>query len=66
MDELPACCHAPADAPLAHQLYAAYNRGGQRPGLNYQDKPCPLWHDLPEDVRAKWEAVAAAARATAA
>ncbi len=59
---LPACCHAPDDAPLAHRLYAAYNRGGdpETSGLNYQSKPCPEWSDLPENVRAKWGEVATA------
>ena len=58
MDSLPECCHATGDEPLAKQLYAAYNRGGARPGLNYQNLPCPRWEDLPPDVRAKWAAVA--------
>lgn len=55
---LPPCCYAPIAAELAHRLYAAYNRGGDRPGLNYRNEPCPLWGDLPEDVQAKWRAVA--------
>lgn len=58
---LPACCgHLPTD-PVAKKLYAAYNRGGDlaTAGLNYRGEPCPTWEELPENVRAKWEAVAA-------
>jgi hypothetical protein len=58
-EKLPECCYAPQDAEPAHQLYAAYNKGGERPGLNYQNLPCPLWADLPADVVAKWRSVAA-------
>jgi len=60
MSDLPACCFADQYAPLAEQLYAAYNRGGDpvTAGLNYQGKPCPEWNDLPDNIRAKWEAVA--------
>lgn len=58
--DLPPCCHSPEDAPLAHRLYAAYNRGGdpETAGLNFRGDPCPEWGELPENVRAKWEAVA--------
>ena len=57
---LPNCCFAEPDAPLAKRLYAAYNAGGdpQTAGLNYRGEPCPVWEDLPDNVRAKWEAVA--------
>lgn len=57
-DGLPACCYAPDGAGLAHELYAAYNRGGERKGLNFQGNPCPEWQNLPEDVREKWCVVA--------
>lgn len=60
---LPECCYAPDDSSLAQRLYAAYNRGGpaDKAGLNYQGLPCPRWADLPESVKAKWEASAAEA-----
>lgn len=64
-NDLPECCHAPDDAEFAHRLYAAYNRGGERRGLNYQGLPCPVWAALPEDVREKWRAVAAVAETLA-
>lgn len=53
------------DASLAERLYCAYNRGGDpsTAGLNYQGKECPAWSDLPENIRAKWEAVTAEAAA---
>lgn len=57
-NELPACCYAELDDPPAKRLYAAYNAAGERPGLNFQDDPCPLWEDLPRDVQRKWEGVA--------
>ena len=49
---------------VAAQLYAAYNLGGapETAGLNYAGLPCPAWSDLPANVRAKWIAVAVAAR----
>ena len=60
MSPMPDCCFALDDASLAERLYAAYNRGGDAAtaGLNFQGDPCPVWADLPENVRAKWEAVA--------
>jgi len=58
MGDMPDCCYPSPNASFAERLYCAYNAGGERPGLNYQDKPCPLWRDLPPDVRAKWEATA--------
>lgn len=60
MLRLPDCCTPSADAGLAEQLYCAYNRGGdpKTAGRNYQGDPCPVWLDLPRNVRAKWEAVA--------
>jgi hypothetical protein len=57
---LPPCCYAePGDEP-GKQFYATYNRAGDRPGLNYKDLPCPLWEDLPKDIRTKWRAAAKA------
>lgn len=63
MDALPPCCTPRADASLAEILYCAYNRGGDpaTAGLNYQGLPCPNWQELTPNVRAKWEAAAAAA-----
>lgn len=57
---LPDCCTPFEYADLAERLYCAYNRGGDpaTAGLNYQGKPCPVWTELPENIRAKWEAVA--------
>jgi hypothetical protein len=56
--DLPACCIDSEGAELGGRLYCASNRGGSRPGLNYQNLPCPTWDALPVDVRAKWRAVA--------
>lgn len=58
---LPACCTAPSDASFAEQAYAAYNAAGDpaTAGVNYQGKPCPIWSELPENVRAKWKGVEA-------
>ena len=61
MGDLPACCRPSPGASLGEHLYCAYNAGGERPGLNYQGLPCPLWADLPEDIRWKWTATAVAA-----
>lgn len=57
---IPPCAVDDSKVGFARRLYAAYNRGGnpERMGLNYQDKPCPSWPDLPQDVRDKWQAVA--------
>jgi hypothetical protein len=44
------------------QAYEAYNAGGSDPKFinrNYAGRPCPRWEDLPQNVREKWEAVAA-------
>jgi len=43
---------------LAHALYNAYNAGGDpaTANKNYRGEPCPEWDDLPENIRAKWEA----------
>ncbi len=59
----PKCCNFDHDAGPAQWLYAAYNSGGDRDtaGLNYKGEPCPVWQDLPPDVRAKWQAAADAA-----
>lgn len=61
MQTLPDCCYAPEGATTAERMYAAYNAAGDlvSAGLNYQGKPCPVWAELPANVRAKWEAVAA-------
>lgn len=58
---LPNCCGARPGDPVAKKLYAAYNRGGDAAtaGLNYAGQPCPTWEELPDNVRAKWETVAA-------
>jgi hypothetical protein len=40
-------------------LYLAY--GVAAGGVNYQCKPMPIWRDLPDNIRANWIAVAAAA-----
>lgn len=58
------CCTPSEGATLAEVLYCAYNRGGppDRAGLNFQGAPCPVWADLPDAVRAKWEAAASEAR----
>lgn len=63
LNPLPDCCFADPENGRAALLYAAYNAGGdpQTAGLNYQGKPCPLWHELPANIRAKWEAAAAVA-----
>lgn len=58
---LPACCGHLSTDPVAKKLYAAYNRGGDlaTAGLNHRGEPCPTWEELPANVQAKWEAVAA-------
>ena len=61
---LPPACLTPSEgATLAERMYCWYNAGGpaDRAGLNFQGNPCPVWTELPEAVRAKWEAVASAA-----
>lgn len=42
----------------AENLYKAYNAGGDpaTANKNYQGLPCPKWEELPENVRAKWQA----------
>ena len=64
MNKLPMCCYADQYDPTEIHLYAAYNRGGdpETAGLNYQGKPCPEWGDLPENIKAKWRAVAQVAK----
>lgn len=63
MSEFPLCCYADTDDEPAVHLYAAYNRGGDPAtvGLNYAGAECPAWDDLPDNVKAKWRATAAAA-----
>jgi len=58
MGDLPECCYPSDNASMAEQLYCAFNASGERPGLNYQDLPCPMWDDLPKDVKAKWQGTA--------
>lgn len=60
MDNLPDCCWPSGDAEMPEALYCAYNRGGdpETAGLNYQGKPCPVWTELPQNIRDKWTAVA--------
>lgn len=60
---IPSCCTPTKDATLAERLYCAYNRAGdpKTAGLNYQGLPCPTWPELPENIRAKWNAVSEAA-----
>lgn len=43
------------------RAYEAYNAGGDpaTAGLNFRGDPCPAWADLPDNVRAKWDAAAA-------
>jgi hypothetical protein len=63
---LPPCCtpqlplYAPSRERLAERCYTVYNAGGDpaTAGLNFQGKPCPVWAELPENVKAKWLAVA--------
>jgi len=47
---------------LGQIAFEAYNGAGANKGLTYDGKPVPAWPDLSEDVRAKWEAAAAAVR----
>lgn len=56
MSRLPDCCFPSKHAALAERMYCAYNRGGDpdTAGLNYAGKPCPVWADLPGNVKAKW------------
>lgn len=63
LSSLPDCCFTDATHALDQQMYAAYNRGGDpaTAGLNYTGAPCPTWHQLPDNVRAKWGAAATAA-----
>lgn len=64
MNTLPPCCTPLEYSDPAERLYCAYNRGGDpaTAGLNFKGDPCPIWPELPENVRAKWEAVAAEVR----
>lgn len=45
---------------FAKKLYEAYKAGGDpaTANKNYQGLLCPEWEDLPENIRAKWKAVA--------
>jgi len=56
---LPPCCTPSDDATPAEIAYCAYNAGGDpaTAGLNYAGQPCPTWQNLPDNIRAKWEAV---------
>lgn len=59
----PLCLTPTEHASLAERLYCAYNAGGDpsTAGLNFRGEPCPVWADLPGNVREKWEAVASLA-----
>lgn len=59
---LPACCYSEPGATPAEVAYAAYNRAGtpEKAGLNYKGDPCPVWDELPENIREKWRAAALA------
>lgn len=63
---LPDCCYPGPDASPAERAYCAYNAAGDpaTAGLNFRGDPCPTWHALPENVRAKWEGAVAAVIAT--
>lgn len=56
---LPPCCTPSDNASPAEIAYCAYNAGGDpaTAGLNYAGQPCPVWSALPDNIRAKWEAV---------
>ena len=60
MSTLPLCCTPTDGATLAEQLYCAYNAAGDpaTAGLNFRGDPCPVWAELPSNVREKWHAVA--------
>ncbi len=55
-NDRPACRGIPEEVPPEGVLYGIYNRGGSpdTAGLNYKNEPCPAWHDLPPNVKAKW------------
>lgn len=55
-ESLPACCTPSEGASLAEQLYCVYNGTGENPGLNYRGEPCPIWNDLPTEIKNKWMA----------
>lgn len=61
----PLCCIPTDGASIAEILYCTYNRGGDHrtAGLNFAGDPCPIWAELPANVRAKWVAVAMAVTA---
>lgn len=63
MSDLPACCTPSEGALLPERFYCANLAGGDpaTAGLNYQGLPCPMWGDVPENIRAKWRATAEAA-----
>lgn len=61
MNNRPACCTPSPNAGPAELAYCAYNAAGdpETAGRNFRGDPCPVWADLPPNVRAKWEGVAA-------
>ncbi len=61
MKHLPACCTPLPGASPGAVAYAHYNAAGtpEQAGLNFRGEECPLWADLPPNVLAKWNAVAA-------
>ena len=38
------------------ESFETYNNAGANPGKTHDGKPVPAWHDLGENVRAKWAA----------
>ena len=54
--DLPGCCFPTDELNIGEQLYCYYNRAGdpETAGLNYQGTECPLWLNLPGNIRAKW------------
>lgn len=47
---------------VAEQLFNAYNEEGPNPWKTFDGRDVPRWEGLNDAVRAKWVAVAAAAR----
>jgi hypothetical protein len=43
----------PTITNLAQTAYEAYVEDAG--GLNYQGNPCPVWSDLPDDIRRHWK-----------
>lgn len=47
---------------FAEVLFNAYNEEGPNPWKTWDGKDVPRWHDLNNQVRGKWEAVAREAK----